>query len=142
MRPYLVACGADGGKIRLYALQRFKKVEVTDKNVVPPKRFSIDSYISEGNLNFGVDGEIMLRARVSDDLASYLYETPLGRDQKISYRNGSYTVSTKVKDTWQLFFWILSQGASITVLSPKKLREKIAAELKSAFGNYKLCGKF
>lgn len=142
IRPYLIASCTNGNEIRLYALQRFKKVEITEKNVTPLIDFSLDSYISNGNLNFGVAADITLRAKVSESLASYLYETPLGKEQKIRYKDGAYIVSARVKDSWQLWFWILSQGASITVLSPKKLRINVAAELESAFENYAPFDKF
>jgi len=42
-----------------------------------------------------------------------------------------------VRDTWQLGWWILSQGAGIEVLGPGHLREKIAQEIDAAHARYR-----
>ncbi|MBS0501450.1 MAG: hypothetical protein H6927_02290 [Burkholderiaceae bacterium] len=42
-----------------------------------------------------------------------------------------------MRDTWQLGWWILSQGAGIEVLGPGHLREKIAREIDAAHARYR-----
>jgi len=56
-----------------------------------------------------------------------LEETPVSNDQKITIRAGLHTLTATVPDSWQLHFWIRSQGAAITVLKPASLRESIIA---------------
>jgi hypothetical protein len=43
---------------------------------------------------------------------------------RIDFRKGAYQLEATVHDTWQLHFWILSQGAGITVSSPASLKEQ------------------
>jgi predicted DNA-binding transcriptional regulator YafY len=41
-----------------------------------------------------------------------------------------------VKDSWQLHFWILSQGPAITIIQPVSLKRQIVSQLKDALANY------
>ena len=86
--------------------------------------------------DFGSGGIIKLEAAVSDTLASYLNEAAISDDQKISYKNGKWLLTATVSDSWQLWFWIRSQGSDITVQKPKILRENIIESLKETLKSY------
>jgi len=47
-----------------------------------------------------------------------------------------YLLTATIKDSWMLQFWILSQGAEITVLQPKELRARIRDSLRAALSSY------
>jgi predicted DNA-binding transcriptional regulator YafY len=79
---------------------------------------------------------LKLKARLTNELAQYLSETPLAADQQIRYRAAHWQLAASVRDSWQLRFWILSQGSGIEVLAPKQLRKEIAAELMDACKPY------
>ena len=88
-------------------------------------------------MQFGDAGVIRLKAVVSNTLACYLAESPLAKDQKlISEGKGRHLLTASIKDSWQLHFWILSQGAEITVVHPKDLREQICGNLQAALESY------
>jgi predicted DNA-binding transcriptional regulator YafY len=135
--PYLVATAFDFEDICIYAMHRIESVDLTEEKAVIPKGFSVDGYIQQGGMEFGSGEEIQLKAWVTNELAIYLSETPLSKDQKIVYRENQWQLQATVHDSWQLHFWILSQGASMTVVSPKNLRNRIAEELESALSGYK-----
>lgn len=134
--PYLVATAFDYDDVLLFAVHRFNSVEVTDMAIRVPAGYSVDQHIDEGIMDFGQAESIRLRARLSDELAVYLAETPVSVDQKLSYRDGGWQVTATVRKSWQLHFWILSQGAGIEVLAPKELRRRICHALEHAYSNY------
>jgi predicted DNA-binding transcriptional regulator YafY len=45
------------------------------------------------------------------------------------------STSAAIRDSWQLQWWILSQGDGIEIIAPKALRKAIGDSLKSA-GEY------
>ncbi len=79
-------------------------------------------------MHFGGEHMIELRLKVNDYLARVLSETPLSQDQQI---DGEVLTAT-VRDTWQLRWWILSQGAGVEVCGPDELRMAIGQELNRA----------
>ncbi len=82
------------------------------------------------------DLPVFPKARISDDLARLLDETPISKDQKITTRSGVRTLTATVQQSWQLHFWILSQGPAITVLMPVELRKEIIAALQNTLATY------
>ena len=135
--PYLVATAFDFKDVRLYALHRISSVDLTEDRAVIPKDFSVDEYIQQGGMEFGSGKVIKLKAWVSNELGMYLEETPLAKDQKIVYRKKQWQLQATVHDSWQLHFWIMSQGAAITVISPKFIRSRITEGLEAALAAYK-----
>ena len=59
-------------------------------------------------------------------------ESPLSTDQVMEQD----TIHATVQDSWELRWWILSQGAGIEVLEPMALREEIAQSLRDACKRY------
>lgn len=137
LRPYLIATvvGVDE-KILALALQRIRKIEVLAEKLEVPVGFSLDTYIASDAMQFGLCKDIKFKAIVTESLAVYLQETPISADQKISYIDNTWRLSASVKDTWSLYFWIRSQGSEITVLSPKRIRDKLLVDLKKLNENY------
>ena len=120
----------------LYAVHRIASATVLGESVKRPKGYSLDAFIDRGAAQFGSGETITLKARVSDDLARLLEETPISKDQKITRRSGVHTLTATVPDSWQLHFWIRSQGPAITVVKPAALRKSIIASLKETLANY------
>jgi predicted DNA-binding transcriptional regulator YafY len=136
VRSYLLATLPTDGKPRWFALHRIREAELLDDDAPIPPGFSLDQFLAEGKGQFGAGERIQLKARISETLATLLTETPLSTDQKITTRAGVTRVSATVIDTWQLRFWLLSQGPAITVLQPGYLRDEISGQLKAALSGY------
>lgn len=135
-RSYLVATAFDYAQPLLYAIHRIASATVLDEPAQRPKGFSLDAYLASGAVQFGSGKRITLKARVSDDLARLLDETPVSSDQKITNRSGIHTLTATVQESWQLHFWLLSQGPAITVLKPVALRKEIIAALEHTLSHY------
>jgi len=134
---YLVATAFKYQDIRLYALHRMHNAVASDQPVKRPADFNLDTYIASGALQFG-EGTLQLKALISADLADYLSETTLSKDQTLQEQdNDGYQLTATVSDSWQLRWWIRSQGAGIVVLEPVELREEVSGDLSKAIERYK-----
>jgi predicted DNA-binding transcriptional regulator YafY len=137
-RPYLLATAFRYTDVRHYAIQRIERAEILDAPLKRPAGFSLDRFLAEGGGQFGGERIITLKATIDESLARLLEETPLSKDQRITTGAKVHTLSATVPDSWQLHFWILSQGAAITVVKPVALRKTIVSCLEDALGNYRL----
>lgn len=135
-RPYLLAGTFDYDKLLFYAIHRMQSAEVLAEPSKRPRSFSLDDFLAKGGAQFGEGHDILLKAHLTDNLAAILRETPLSPDQAITTRNGKNTLTATLRDSWQLQFWILSQGPYITVLQPAALRKHIIALLQKTLANY------
>ena len=135
-KRYLLATTFDYPNAYHYAVHRIQRAEISDAPAKRPKSFSLNAFLANGGGQFGSGNEIPLRAHLSDELAAILRETAISPDQKISTRAGRHTLTATVKDSWQLHFWILSQGPFITILQPASLRKEIVSKLTNSLANY------
>ena len=133
---YLVATAFTYQDVRLYAVHRIQEAKMLEQPSRPLQGFSLDDYIARGGFQFSDGADIELIADVSQRLADILVETPLAADQRLEQEGQSFRVTATIKDSWQLRWWILSQGAAITVLGPAFLREQIIDELQRSLQAY------
>ena len=133
---YLVATAYTYTDVRLYAVHRITGASVQPEPAHRPDGFSLDDYIAQGALQFGDGRTIQLKARVSPWLADILTETPLTADQQLEPVGEELRLTATITDSWQLRWWILSQGQGITVLEPEALRKEIGGELRKCLANY------
>lgn len=133
---YLVATAFGYEDIRIYALHRISRAQRLTGKIKKPKSFDVDQYIESGNLQFGTGKDLKLKAYISGSLARILRETPLSEDQTLIEGSGQHLLSATVNDSWQLRWWILSQGSSIIVNSPKYLLDEIKETLSDTLLKY------
>lgn len=133
---YLVATAFDYTDIRLYALHRFATVQELQEYSRRPGDFDIDVYLDEGGLQFGRRAAIKLEMRVSLSLAHVLQESPLSAEQRIEVNDDFAILAATLSDTWQLRWWILSQGEAVQVLKPQELRTEMISTLEQSLKNY------
>jgi predicted DNA-binding transcriptional regulator YafY len=124
---YVVATAYEYDDVRLYALHRMTKAEINFNACHQVPDFDLDAYLQAGALQFESGEAFKLEARVDADLAGILKETPLSLDQTLDADVDGFRLAASVQDTWQLWWWLLSQGASIRVTSPESLLERIKA---------------
>lgn len=136
VRSYLIATKHGERNVGQYAIHRIKHIEVTDDAVIIPPGYSLDSYMTSGAAQFDPGHAFVMKARIADYLKKVLEETPLSKDQKITTRGGVHTLTATVQQSWELDFWLRSQGSALTVLQPAALRKKMIAELKESLAHY------
>lgn len=135
-RGYLIAVIDGYENPAQFAIQRLRAAEILNAPARQPKGFSLDKYIESGAMQFGQGGFVKLKANVSETLVMYLSECEIAKDQKLRFVNGKWQLSATIKNSWQLMFWIRSQGSDITVLSPKSIRENLLNDAKKVVENY------
>ena len=135
-RSYLLATTFDYQLPVYYALHRLQSATVRAETAFRRDGFSLTAFLATGGAPFGPQNEIKLKAVLGEDLAAILRETALSPDQTITLRDSKIILTATVMESWQLHFWILSQGASITILQPAALRKTIIARLQAALTNY------
>lgn len=133
---YLVASAFDYADVRLYALHRVQSAARTYEPAKRPRGFQLSQYVDEGALQFGKGGVLKLVAIIDDVLAKYLTETPLSPNQKMKSVGERHELSASVVDSWQLHWWVLSQGGAIQIVSPPTLRDRIVSSLKETLELY------
>ena len=134
---YLVATAWDYDDILLYALHRMRSARLLETPARRPEGFDLDEWLKQGGMQFTSTGKTLrLRIQVSKELARLLEEAPLSEDMRICHQRERITVTATLPDTWQLEWWLLSQGPSVTILSPKDLRERISQALRETLNNY------
>lgn len=136
---YLVATAFKYTDIRYYVLHRIQAAEIGVEDAIRPDDFSLADHLATGHGHFipyDSEGEIQLEARVLPELKQILMETPLSEDMECSGDPDMPTVTATLPDTWQLRWWILSQGARIEVMKPLSLREEITHDVRHMVALY------
>jgi predicted DNA-binding transcriptional regulator YafY len=126
----------------LFALHRFIQASIKplDDARTPPNNLQWKDYLASGAAGFNstVAPPIQLKAWINADLANLLSETPLSKDQSLTAIEDGFTLTASVHDTWQLKWWILSQGARIVIQSPSELRNAIQTQVAQMNQNYQI----
>jgi len=133
---YLAATVEPYTDVRLFAMHRFKQVEILETPTNRPADFELKTYIRSGALQFSQGDVIQLKARISGDLVNLLTETPLSADMQIKAVGDVHELTSTVLDSWQLHWWVLSQANAIEVLEPPELRAEISRKIAMAHAMY------
>ena len=139
-RWYVVGNSVYEDKIRIYALDRFLEVNLSDEAFKYPKKFNPESYFKEC---FGIihDDDYALetvKLKVDSGQANYLRSLPIHYSQKEEERNDEFSIFTLyLRPTFDFQQEILWNGEAVEVLEPLWLRREIAGIAKSTWNNYK-----
>jgi predicted DNA-binding transcriptional regulator YafY len=133
---YLLATASGYRDIRTYALHRINRAQRLPGRVKTPPGFDLDHHLKSGALQFGNGKFIKLKAMVDEWLVRILKETPLSADQVLKTDGEEHLLTATVADSWQLRWWILSQGAAMRVTQPRPLRQEIERTLSTALRRY------
>lgn len=132
-RAYLYALKGDETEpVRMYALHRFTRTEVTADSARQAAGFRLDDFIRRGQADFagGESAELELLAR--GYVAELLHDCPLSSEQRIvDEPDGSafeVRVHARLPKTGQLLRWLLGCGNNVQVLAPDDLRIIVAEQ--------------
>lgn len=135
---YVAATAKDYIDVGLYAVHRFKEAYVSTKKLITPKDFDLDKAIENGLAGFMQNPEkITLKILCDKDLADHLLEMPFSENQIQTPQNDNQVlVTATTNNTWQLHWWLMSQGKKLEVCKPEKLRKEIIKDLRAALARY------
>lgn len=138
-RWYVVGNSVFEDKTRIYALDRFLEVTISEEPFKYPKKFKPESYFKEC---FGIihDDDCSLetvKLKVDSGQANYLRSLPMHPTQKEVERNDEYSIFTLyLRPTFDFQQEILWNGDAVEVLEPLWLREEIAEKVKAMWAKY------
>lgn len=133
---YLLATVKDYDDIRQFALHRIQRAERSQKDFRPLKGFNLSEYLNQGAFDYRVStDDVQLKARVKNEIAWLLSETPLSEDQDLKpEEDGWYQLTATVPDDQQTLWWIQGYGAAIDVQEPQVWREHIHQQAREVLG--------
>lgn len=135
---YLICTLFDYTDIVQLVLHRMAGARALETRVRRPRGFDLDTYLTEGGLDFRRGGHLSVWLELQSETAQHLGETPLSPDQRMGAPDddGWVSVRATVPDTSQLRWWILGMGSRIRVRRPASLRREIRAALREAAALY------
>jgi hypothetical protein len=122
---------------RPFALHRIQADKRTYLSARKPKEFNLTRHVNEQGL-YGGGRMRTLRTRVSPRLGVILGKSPLQPKQMLGgpKKERWRTLTARLRYTWQLRRWILSEGDRMDVKSPKAIRDAIGATASRVAGLY------
>jgi len=123
--------------IRVFALDRIQRLDLTDEPFDLPADFILDDFLKP---SFGVflGPATRVRVRFAAEAAGYLSEKTWHASQKLMpQRDGSMIFEAEVAGTEEIKRWILTWGSRATVLAPESLREEMRREADAMKRNYR-----
>ena len=137
-RWYLLA-RTEEQQMRIYALDRLTKAELTTEPFTMPRGFSPKAYFAEyfGVLTIPVPmAHVVIRAY--DTTPDYLRTLPLHHSQREIASTDQYAdFALDLRPTADFQGQLLSHGARIEVLEPESLRQQMAQSLSASLERYR-----
>ena len=133
-RWYLIAYCVEREGLRVYGLDRVRKLNVSGKWFKMPKGFDVDELFAT---SFGIylpEGKAeVIKYRVSEKEAQFLRDLPLHKSQEeVERKDGLVTFSIFACPDKNMIMEFCKFGSRIEVLSPAGVRESVASELLAA----------
>lgn len=122
--------------IRLFALDRIDRLDITDEHFEAPADFDANAFMQ---FSFGVfQGQpVRVRVRFDPQTAGYIKEKIWHPTQElVDEKDGGLVFSVEVAGIEEIKFWVLKWGAGATVLAPDRLRQAVAEEIRAMASNY------
>jgi predicted DNA-binding transcriptional regulator YafY len=133
---YLVAFCHTRNEIRLFRVDRIRKLEATFERFEKPADFELENYLGAAwQMERG--REFMFRVQLWGDAARFAQETRFHPSQEIqNIVNGSVILTAKACGLKSVTRWVLQFGGEAEVIEPVELREMVAGEIRKAWERY------
>jgi len=123
--------------IRLFAVDRIRKMVLTDTTFETPRDFDIEHYLRDSFGTF-LGKPIQVAIHFSPRIAGYIAEKTWHESQVVEkQKDGSLIFKVEIAGTEEIKFWILRWGKDAVVLKPDSLRKEIRMEAESVLKNYR-----
>ncbi len=124
------------GHIRILAVERIKKIEITEEDFETPTNFNPTPWINDP---FGIIlGEpFTARIRFSEEQAPYIQELRWPEGSGLEQQeDGTLILTVHTAGAYELKRWVLSFGPSAQILEPDFLRMEILEDLRETLEHY------
>jgi predicted DNA-binding transcriptional regulator YafY len=121
----------------LLALHRIAQARVLPESAIAPPGFKLKDWLTTGQMQFRVQGQIELVLAITDEARVGLQEAPLAIGQTITpLDDGRHRLAVILNHSLQLEWWLLGMADAVEVISPSTLRTAISARLRGALARY------
>ena len=137
-RWYMVGLNAFKGKVRTYALDRIRDLQVSAGTEYTPPAFNTEAYFKYAIGIIAPQGlPPLIKLAVQKTQAQYLITRPWHDSQNIVEENEEQVVfSFRVHSTYEFRSRILSLGKDGTILEPASLRAEMKLEVEQMLKHY------
>ena len=133
---YLFVRATTYGHIRVLAVERIKKLTMTEATFSQPEDFDPDALL-ENAFSIVYDEPVEVKIRFSSDVARYIRERRWSKEQSIADEpDGSIVMQLKTSGWMDVRKWIMSFGEDAELLEPEGLRLEIKAKIAVANNIY------
>ncbi len=122
--------------VRLFAIDRIRKLDLTDETFEMPDAFDGDRFMES---SFGVfQGQpVQVKIWFDASIAGYIEEKVWHASQALSAQaDGSVILTMQVAGIEEVRFWIMSWGAKARVIEPRNLRLAVQSEAAAMLERY------
>lgn len=134
---YLVGYSHTNKLVKVFAVSRFKKVEIINKEFTIIQDFNKKKFFENSFNIFETKNIYKVKLHFHKEYAGYITEKTWHKSQKIKEKpDGSIICEMRINDLTEIKYWILSWGMGCTVIGPKKLRDEIEEEVREMLKNY------
>ena len=114
--------------VRIFAVERIKKIHLTDDTFEVPEEFDVDEFM-RGSFGVYHGKPVNVRILFSAGIAEYIKEKIWHETQRLHDNpDGSVLFEANVACTNEIKAWVMRWGAKAIVLEPEELRDEIRAE--------------
>ena len=137
-RWYLVGLNAFKGKVRTYALDRIRDLQISTGTEYSPPAFDTEAYFKNAIGIIAPEGPPpLIKLAVQLTQAQYLISRPWHDSQNILEENEEQVVfSFRVHPTYEFRSLVLSLGKDGAIVEPVSLREEMKQELEYMLKHY------
>ena len=134
---YVLGYSYHAQAIRLYAMPRIRKCEITKDKFTIPKDFKLDEHIDVQMGAWGNSGEkFKVEIEFVKGLKTYVMERTWHKGQTLrENKNGTVYLSFETNQLGQTASWILSFAGGAKVLNPPSLRENVQDAARQILAN-------
>lgn len=123
--------------IRSFSIDAITNAEILKEKTKEVSRSKLKEALENGYGIFSGKAVTWARLRFSSERARWVSKEQWHPQQKGKFEeDGSYLLEVPFSDNRELIMDILRHGAEVEVISPQKLRKRVAQELKSALKYY------
>jgi predicted DNA-binding transcriptional regulator YafY len=139
---YLFARAERREDVRMYAVERFLKVEMTEEKYDYPEGFDPARRLESTFSIFDEEKATTFRIRFSKRQAKYIAERRWAAKQKIGKQpDGSIILTMTTMGHQDVIRWVLGHGPEAELLEPEPIRREIEALLADTVDNYRRRGR-
>ena len=133
---YLTAYVPEYRQVRVFAMERVRRVTVLAKGFTPGADLAADAFEGSLGVNRGGKPETIV-IEFTPRVAPYVREREWHASQRIeATSDGGVRVTLKVCRDWALRTWVLGWGGHAHVVAPATLAAEILAQLNEARDGY------